>query len=108
MFVRRFTPAGDVNRYRHRIYLAHPLSFGSHKVTPFVFDEVYHDCLPGKWLRRNWAVAAVDIPINSHLTFQPSYIRQDDHFLRSVNFLGIGLIFKTDTLFHHEPAASNH
>jgi hypothetical protein len=99
MYVRRFTATGDVNRYRNKIYLARPLSFGSYKVTPFVFDEVYHDFLPGKWLRRNWAVVAVDMPINRHLTFQPSYIRQDDQFLRSVNFLGVGLIIKTDKLF---------
>jgi hypothetical protein len=102
MYVRRFTPAGDVNRYRNKIYLAHPLSFGSYKVTPFVFDEVYHDFLPGKWLRRNWAVVAVDMPITDHLTFQPSYIRQDDQFLRSVNFVGIGLIIKTGKLFHRK------
>lgn len=106
MYVRRYTATGDVNRYRNKIYLAHPLSFGSYKVTPFVFDELYHDFLPGKWLRRNWAVAAVDMPINRHLTFQPSYIRQDDQFLRSVNFLGVGLIIQTDKLFRHERVES--
>jgi hypothetical protein len=101
MYVRRFTATGDFNRYRNKIYLSHPLSFGSYTVTPFVFDEVYHDFLPGKWLRRNWAVVAVDMPITRHLTFQPSFIRQDDQFLRSVNFLGIGLIIKTDKPFRH-------
>jgi len=99
MYVRRFTATGEVNRYRNKIYVAHPVSFGSYRVTPFVFDEVYHDFLPGKWVRRNWAVVAVDMPLNRHLTFQPSYIRQDDQFLRSVNSLGIGLIIKTDPLF---------
>lgn len=106
MYVRRFTPTGDVNRYRNRIYISHPLSLGSYKVTPFFFDEVYHDFLPENWLRRNWIVAAVDMPINRYLTFQPSYIRQDDQFLRSVNFLGVALIIKTGKLFHHESAAS--
>jgi hypothetical protein len=99
MYVRRFTATGDFNRYRNKIYVEDSLSFGSYKVTPFVFDEVYHDFVPGKWLHRNWAVIAVDMPLNRHLTFQPSYIRQDDRFLRSVNFLGIGLIIKTDPLF---------
>jgi hypothetical protein len=78
---------------------SHPLSLGSYKVNPFVFEEVYHDFVPGPWLRRNWVVAAVDMPINRHLTFQPSYIRQDDQYLRSVNFLGMALIIRTSPLF---------
>jgi hypothetical protein len=106
MYVRRFTPTGDINRYRNKLYIAHSLSLGSYKVTPFFFDEVYHDFLPGNWLRRNWVVGAVDMPINPHLTFQLSYIRQDDRLLRSVNFLGVALIIKTDKLFRHERAAS--
>lgn len=103
MYVRRFTPTSDINRYRNKIYLAHPLSFGSYKVNPFVFEEVYHDFAPGKWLRRNWVVAAIDMPINRHFTFQPSYIRQDDQFLRSVNFLGLALIIRTNPLLEGKP-----
>jgi hypothetical protein len=102
MYVRRFTPTSEINRYRNRVYAGHPVSFGSYRVNPFVFEEVYHDFAPGKWLRRNWAVAAVDIPINRYLTFQPSYIRQDDQFFRSVNFLGMALIIHTNPLFGSE------
>jgi hypothetical protein len=107
MYVRRFTPAGDVNRYRNRIYVSRQVSLGSYKVSPFIFDEVYHDFLPQKWLRRNWIVAGVDMPINRYLTFQPSYIRQDDLFLRSVNFLGVGLTIKTDKLFGRAKPSGN-
>lgn len=103
MYVRRFTPTSEINRYRNKIYVGHPLSLGSYKVNPFVFEEVYHDFGPGKWLRRNWVVAAVDMPINRHLTFQPSYIRQDDQYLRSVNFLGLALIIRTNRLFESMP-----
>ena len=99
MFVRRFPPTSENNRYRNKVYVGHPLLLGSYKVNPFVFDEVYHDFVPGKWLRRNWVVVAIDMPINQHLTFQPSYIRQDDQYLRSVNFLGVALIIRTNTLF---------
>jgi hypothetical protein len=99
MYVRRFTPTSQINRYRNKFYVSHPLSLGSYKVNPFVFDEVYHDFAPGKWPRRNWFVAAVEMPINRHLTFQPSYIRQDDQYLRSVNFLGMALIIRTSPLF---------
>ena len=103
MYVCRFTPTSEINRYRNKIYVSHPLSLGSHKVNPFVFEEVYHDFVPGKWLRRNWVVAAIDMPINRHLTFQPSFIRQDDQFLRSVNFLGLALIIRTNPLFERTP-----
>lgn len=103
MYVRRLTPTAEINRYRNKFYVAHPLSFGSYKVNPFVFEEAYHDFVPGKWLRRNWVVAALEMPINRHLTFQPSYIRQDDQFLRSVNFLGLALIIRTNPLFEQRP-----
>jgi len=107
MYVRRFTPTSEINRYRNKIYVGHPFSLGSYKVNPFVFEEVYHDCVPGKWLRRYWVVAAVDMPLNRHLTFQPSYIRQDDQYLRSVNFLGLALIIRTNPLFESTPERRN-
>ncbi len=98
MYASRFTPFGAVNRYRNRIYVSHPVSFGSYKVTPFVFEEIYHDWAPPKWLRRNWAAAGVNAPINQYLSVQASYIRHDDSLLRSVNFLSLGLIIRTATL----------
>jgi hypothetical protein len=101
MYVRRFTPTDDLNRYRNKIYLAKPLSAGQFKCSPFFFDEVYHDFAPGKWLRRNWVVAGADLPVASHLTFQPSYIRHNDSLLRSVNFLGLGVIIRVDPLLKH-------
>jgi hypothetical protein len=107
MYVRRFTPIGDVNRYRNKLFIARPLAVGGYRLIPFIFDEVYHDFAPGRWLRRNWFVAAVDMPINRYLTFQPSYIRQDDQFLRSIQFLGIGLIVKTGQLFHRAQEGSD-
>lgn len=106
MYVRRFTPAGDVNRYRNRVTVAHPFTVGGYQIKPFVFEEVYHDFVPGPWLRRNWVAAAIDMPINRHLTFQPSYIRQDDQYLRSVDFLGLALIIRTNPLFHHKKEAT--
>jgi hypothetical protein len=40
------------------------------------------------------------MPITRHLTFQPSYIRQDDQYLRSISFLGTALLIRTNQLFH--------
>src|SRR6516165_1155507 len=100
MYLRRFTPFGDFNRYRNRVYVSHPLKIERYEMTPFTFYEVYHDFQQGPWLRRSWYVAAVDMPITRHLMFQPSYIRQDDQYLRSINFVGTALIIRTDQLFH--------
>jgi hypothetical protein len=36
-------------------------------VSPFVFDEIYHDFASGNWLRRNWVVAGVDLPASRYL-----------------------------------------
>jgi hypothetical protein len=38
MYVRRFTPTSQIDRYRNKIYVSHPLSVGSYRVNPFVFD----------------------------------------------------------------------
>lgn len=104
MYVSRFTPTGEVNRYRNRIYASRQVSFGTYKATLFVFEEVYHDFLPQRWLRRNWVAAGIALPINQYLTFQPSYIRHDDLFLRSVNFLNLGVIIKTGKLIDRAKA----
>jgi hypothetical protein len=95
MYVRRFTPTGGVNRYRNKIYLSHSFSFGSYKVNPFFFDEAYHDFLPGKWLRRNWVVVAMDMPMNRYLTFQPfltSVVLQLPRYAMPVVLYGLNLI----------------
>jgi hypothetical protein len=69
MYARRFTPVGDVDRYRNKVYVAREVSVGTYRCTPFMFDEIYHDFAPGNWLRRNWVVAGVDLPAARYLTF---------------------------------------
>jgi hypothetical protein len=99
MYVRRFTPTGEVDRYRNKVYVAREVSVGTYHCTPFMFDEIYHDFAPGNWFRRNWVVAGIDLPVARYLTFQMSYIRQDDQYLRSVNFLGLAAVVRTDRPF---------
>jgi hypothetical protein len=99
MYVRRFTPTGDVDRYRNKVFVGREIAVGTYRCTPFLFDEIYHDFAPGNWLRRNWIVAGVDLPAARYLTFQASYIRQDDQYLRSVNFLGLAVLVRTGKPF---------
>lgn len=99
MYVRRFTPTEDVDRYRDKVFVGREIAVGTYHCSPFAFDEVYHDFASGNWLRRNWVVAGIDLPANRFLTFQASYIRQDDQYLRSVNFLGLALLVRTGKPF---------
>lgn len=99
MYVDRYTPAGQVNRYRNRIYVAHPISLGRYKANAFAYDEIFHDFLPGNWLRRNWAAAGFELPLNRYVTLEPFYLRHYDSLLRSINFLALGVIVKTGKLF---------
>ena len=99
MYVDRYTPAGQVNRYRNRIYVAHPISLGRYKANAFAYDEIFHDYMPGNWLRRNWAAAGIDLPVNRYVTLEPLYLRHYDSLLRSINFLALGVVVKTGKLF---------
>jgi len=99
MYARRLTPTGDVDRYRNKVFVGRELAVGTYRCSPFVFDEIYHDFASGNWLRRNWVVAGVDLPASRHLTFQASHIRQDDQYLRSVNFLGLAVLVRTGKPF---------
>ena len=99
MYVRRFTPTGGVDRYRNKVFAGRQIAVGTYHCSPFVFDEIYHDFAAGNWLRRNWVVAGVDLPASRYLTFQASYIRQDDQYLRSVNFLGLAVLVRTGKPF---------
>ena len=94
MYVRRITPIGDVDRYRNKVFAGRQIAVGTYRCPPFVFDEIYHDFAPGNWLRRNWVVAGVDLPVSRYLRFQAYYIRQDDQYLRSVNFLGLAVLVR--------------
>jgi len=95
MYARRFAPTGDVDRYRNKFFVGREIAVGNYSCSPFVFDEIYHDFAKGTWLRRNWIVVGVDLAVNRYLTFQASYIRQDDEYLRSVNFLGLAVLVRT-------------
>jgi hypothetical protein len=92
MYVRRFRPTGDINRYRNRLQVAHPLKIMQNSVNAFIFDEVYHDWGKGGWIR-NWASVGLDVPLYKYVTFEPSFIRQDSRGLRGFNFMGLGLLF---------------
>jgi hypothetical protein len=93
MYVRRFRPTNEINRYRNRMQVAHRFVVKGYSWKVFVFDEPYYEWGNG-WMR-NWASVGVNVPLARHVTIQPLFIRQDSKGLRGINYLLFGLIFST-------------
>jgi hypothetical protein len=95
MYVRRFrpTPADDMNRYRGRIAIARPLAVQDYILKPFASYETFYEPRGG-WNRyRVWS--GVTLPLNKHVSLQPSYMRETSEGSRAVNYVLFGLILNT-------------
>jgi Protein of unknown function (DUF2490) len=91
MYVRRFRPAwvgDDINRYRNRVGLAHPLGVMGQTWKPFASFEAYFDQgQSGTVKNRVWL--GVNVPIQKQVVFQPGYIWENNRTpgIRDVNYL---------------------
>ena len=95
MYVRRFrpTPLDDMNRYRGRISIAHPLAVYGRIWKPFASYEAFYEPKAG-WNRdRIWS--GVTLPVNKRVFVQPSYMWERSDGNRDVNYLLFGLIVNT-------------
>jgi hypothetical protein len=95
MYVRRFrgSAGDDINRYRGRIGVAHPVAVGGRTWKPFVSYESFYE-RKGGWNRdRIWS--GVTVPVTKHLMLQPSYMWETSLGNRDVNYLLFGLIVNT-------------
>jgi uncharacterized protein DUF2490 len=95
MYVRRFrpTPSDDMNRYRGRIAIAHPLEVGGRTWKPFASYETYYE-RQGGWNRdRVWT--GVTLPVKGRVLIQPSYMWETSKGSRDVHYLLFGLIVNT-------------
>jgi Protein of unknown function (DUF2490) len=95
MYVRRFRPSllGDVNRYRGRISVAHPIAVQGHIWKPFASYETYADT--GLAWDRDRIWTGVTVPIRKHLAVQPSYLWERSDGSRDINYVLVGLIVST-------------
>jgi hypothetical protein len=93
MYVRRFRPTDDMNRYRHRIAIAHPVAVNGSIWKPFVSYEAFYERTNGGW-NRDRVMAGATVPLRQHVSFQPAYIWDNYRVrgLRDVNYLQFGLI----------------
>ena len=96
MYVRRFRPgaADDINRYRGKVSIAHPITVGGSTWKPFAAYEAYDEPHGGGWNRdRIWS--GVTVPVTRHVMFQPSYMWETSQGSPNVDYLLFGLILTT-------------
>jgi hypothetical protein len=94
MYVRRFLSSGDINRYRNRVQVAHPLALNGHPLQPFVSYEGFYERQNGGWNRKRvWT--GVNVPVNKRLAIQPSYLWENTRGLRDLNYVMLGVIVNT-------------
>jgi hypothetical protein len=102
MYVRRFLPtymyggtslpAKDTNRYRNRIAIAYPLAVKGRIWKPFASYEAFYDQGSGWTKNRVWT--GVTVPIEKHVSFQPSYMWESTSGIKDLHYLMFGLIFR--------------
>jgi hypothetical protein len=90
---RRSLPAKEINRYRNRIAVAHPLAVKGHIWKPFASYEAFYDQGSGWTKNRVWT--GVTVPIEKHVSFQPSYMWEGANGTKDLHYLMLGLIFRT-------------
>jgi hypothetical protein len=95
MYVRRFLPTGEINRYRNKIAVAHPLTVKGHTVKPFASYEAFNDQKSGWTKNRVWT--GVTVPVSRHVSFQPSYMWESTKGIKDLNYLMFGLIFRASS-----------
>ena len=96
MYVRRFrpAPADDSNRYRARIGIAHPVAVKGRIWQPFASYEAYYDWGNGGWNKdRVWT--GVTLPVQKHVSFQPSYLWERSDGVKTINYALFGVIVNT-------------
>ena len=94
MYVRRFLSTNsEINRYRNRIAVAHPLAVNGHIWKPFASYEAFYDQGSGWTKNRVWA--GVTVPLAKQASFQPAYMWEGSNGIKDLHYLMFGLIFRT-------------
>jgi Protein of unknown function (DUF2490) len=91
-YVGRSLPSKEINRYRNRIGVAYPLAVKSHIWKPFASYEAFYD--QGSGWTKNRAWTGVTVPIEKHVSFQPSYMWESTNGIKDLHYLMFGLIFR--------------
>ena len=95
MYVRRFLPTDDINRYRQRIAIAYPLAVNGRIWKPFASYEAFYDWRNGGGWNKNRVGLGVTLPLHKNMLFQPSYIWESNRGVTDISYLQFGLIVTT-------------
>jgi Protein of unknown function (DUF2490) len=94
MYVRRFLSTNtEINRYRNRIAVAHPLAVKGQIWKPFASYEAFYD--QGSGWTKNRVQTGVVVPLEKYVSFQPSYMWEGTQGIKDMHYLMFGLIFRT-------------
>jgi Protein of unknown function (DUF2490) len=89
----RSLPSKEINRYRNRIAVAHPLLVKGQVWKPFASYEAFYDQGSGWTKNRVWS--GVTVPLQKYVSFQPSYMWEGTQGIKDMHYLMFGLIFTT-------------
>ena len=83
----------EINRYRHRIGIALPITVNGLVWKAFATYEAFYERQNGRW-NRNRLAAGVTLPLQKHVSFQPAYIWENNRVrgLNDISYLQFGLI----------------
>lgn len=97
MYVRRFRPTDELDRYRYRIGIARPFSWKGNTWKPFSTYEKFYEKDNGGW-NRDRVIVGATLPLRKTVSFQPAYIWENNRAvpgLRDFDYLQFGLIVRT-------------
>ncbi|MBV9609666.1 MAG: DUF2490 domain-containing protein [Acidobacteria bacterium] len=95
-YLGRSLPEKEINRYRNRIAVAHPITIKGHTWKPFASYEAFYD--QGSGWTKNRAWTGVTLPVAKYVSFQPSYMWEGTQGIKDMHYLMLGLIFRTKSI----------
>jgi hypothetical protein len=94
LFERRYRHPGiPSTRYRNRFQVEHPIGRDSIKFSLFASDEVFYDWSVDRWVRNRFAAGVIKV-LNSNVTLDVYYMRQNDGVSRPGDLHVIGTAWR--------------
>jgi Protein of unknown function (DUF2490) len=94
LFERRWRhPGSRSTRYRNRFQVEHPIGSDKIKLSLVASDEVFYDWSVNRWVRNRFS-AGVSKVLNSNVTLDVYYLRQNDAFSRPGDLHVIGTTWR--------------
>jgi Protein of unknown function (DUF2490) len=94
LFERRYRhPGAPSTRYRNRFQVEHPIGNDKMKLSLFASDEIFYDWGVDRWVRNRFAAGVTKV-LNSNVTLDIYYLRQNDGLSRPGDLHVIGTTWR--------------